>query len=167
MNASLWSVDWHALLVPSGSLAEIFIRGSIIYLLLFFLLRFLRREGGQIGIADVLVVVVIADAAQNGMAGTYNSITEGVLLIATIMGWDYALDWLGYRWPAFGRLVHPQPVLLVVNGRMNLKNLRRELITCDELMSRIREAGIEKLEDVKCCRMEGDGHISVIGYDTK
>ena len=165
MNASLWSVDWHALFVPSGSIAEIVIRGTVIYLLLFFLMRFLRREAGQIGIADVLVVVVIADAAQNGMAGTYTSITEGVVLIATIMGWDYALDWLDFHWPAFGRLVHPRPVVLVLDGRMNLKNLRRELITRDELMTRIREEGYDRIEDVKCCRMEGDGRISVIGRD--
>ncbi|HVT33947.1 MAG TPA: YetF domain-containing protein [Nevskiaceae bacterium] len=164
MNHAIWSVDWHALFVPTGSLLEIFIRGSVIYLLLFFLMRFLRREAGQIGIADVLVIVVIADAAQNGMAGTYTSITEGVVLIATIMGWDYLLDWLDFHWPAFARLVHPAPVPLVVDGRVLWKNLRRQLITESELRSRMREEGIEHLESVKRCYMEGDGRISVIGH---
>jgi len=63
---------------------------------LFFLLRLLRREGGQIGIADVLVVVLVADASQNAMASDYKSITEGIVLVATIAFWDYFLDWLGY-----------------------------------------------------------------------
>src|SRR5207302_971690 len=129
----------------SGSLLEIVIRGSAIYLLLFFLMRFLRREAGQIGIADVLVIVVIADAAQNAMAGTYTSITEGVVLIATICAWDYALDWLDFHWPAFARLVHPPPVPLVIDGRVLWKNLRRQLITEQELRTRMREQGVERI----------------------
>ncbi len=155
-------IDWHALFVPNTSLAEVILRGTLIYLLLFFLMRFLRREAGQIGIADVLVVVVIADAAQNAMAGPYNSVTEGVVLILTIVAWDYALDWLGANVPAFGRLIHPKPLLLVKDGRMLLRNMRRELITQDELHSRLREEGIEHLHEVKHCYMEGDGKISII-----
>jgi uncharacterized membrane protein YcaP (DUF421 family) len=155
-------IDWHGLFVPNTSLAEVVIRGTCIYLLLFFLMRFLRREAGQIGIADVLIVVVIADAAQNGMAGPYNSITEGVVLILTISFWDFALDWLGYNVPAFGRLIHPKPLPLIKDGRVLLRNMRRELITREELQSRLREEGIEQAEDVKYCYMEGDGRISVI-----
>ena len=163
----VWHIDWHTLFVPNTSLAEVMIRGTIIYLLLFFLMRFLRREAGQIGIADVLIVVVIADAAQNGMAGPYNSITEGVVLIVTITFWDFALDWLGYHIPALGKLIHPAPLPLIVDGHLLLRNLRRELITVDELHSRLREDGIEHVEDVKRCFMEGDGRISVIGKDGK
>lgn len=155
-------IDWHGLFVPNTSLVEIIIRGTVIYLLLFFLMRFMRREAGQIGIADVLIVVVIADAAQNGMAGPYNSITEGIMLILTISFWDYALDWLGYHVPAFGKLIHPKPLPLIEDGRLLIRNMRRELITKEELHSRLREEGIEHVENVKRCYMEGDGRISVI-----
>ncbi|PTU31560.1 DUF421 domain-containing protein [Stenotrophobium rhamnosiphilum] len=158
----IFGIDWHALFVPNTTLAEVIIRGTLIYLLLFFLMRFMRREAGQIGIADVLVVVVIADAAQNGMAGPYNSITEGVVLILTITFWDYALDWLGYHVPVFGRLIHPKPLPLIKDGRMLLRNMRRELITQEELQSRLREEGVEHMHEVKNCYMEGDGRISVI-----
>lgn len=160
-------IDWHALFVPNTSIAEVILRGTFIYLLLFFLMRFMRREAGQIGIADVLIVVVIADAAQNGMAGPYNSITEGVVLILTISFWDFALDWLGYNVPAFGRLIHPKPLPLIKDGRLLLRNMRRELITKDELHSRLREEGLENLNDVKHCYMEGDGRISIISKNGK
>lgn len=159
----VWHIDWHALFVPNTSLAEVAIRGTLIYLLLFFLMRFMRREAGQIGIADVLIVVVIADAAQNGMAGPYNSITEGVVLIAVITFWDFTLDWLGYHVPAFGKLIHPAPLPLITDGHLHLRNLRRELITLDELRTRLREEGFEHASEVKRCYMEGDGRISVIG----
>ena len=158
----IWHIDWHALFVPNTSLAEVILRGTCIYLLLFFLMRFMRREAGQIGIADVLIVVVIADAAQNGMAGPYNSISEGVVLILTISFWDFALDWLGYNVPAFGRLIHPKPLPLIKDGQMLPRNMRRELITKQELESRLREEGLESMNDVKHCYMEGDGRISII-----
>lgn len=155
-------INWHDLFVPNTSFAEVILRGTLIYLLLFFLMRFMRREAGQIGIADVLIVVVIADAAQNGMAGPYNSISEGVVLILTISFWDFALDWLGYNVPAFGKLIHPKPLPLIKDGHMLLRNMRRELITKEELESRLREEGLEHMQEVKYCYMEGDGRISII-----
>lgn len=159
---SWWQVDWHSLFVPSGSLLEIVIRGSVIYLLLILLLRMLRREAGQVGIADLLVIVVIADAAQNAMAGSYNSITEGVLLIVTIVGWDYLLDYLSLYSPRIRRWLHPDPLLLMLDGRPQVRNLRRAMISHAELMSRLRQDGIEHESQVARCYLEGDGRISVI-----
>ena len=71
--------------VPTESIAEIFIRGTIMYLGMYMVLRIFRRQSGSIGVADLLVIVVIADAAQNGMAGDSKSITEALLLIVTIV----------------------------------------------------------------------------------
>ena len=158
----LLHVDWKSAFVPTMSVAEIFIRGTIIYLLLFGFMRFLRREAGGIGITDLLVVVIIADAAQNAMAGEYKSITEGVLLILTIGFWDYGLDWLGYRSPRFERLLRPAPLLLIKDGRVQRRNLRREMITDEELESQLREHGIEDAAQVKLACLEGDGRVSVI-----
>lgn len=81
---SLYQLDWKTIFVPTMSVAEIFLRGTVIYLLLFGILRVLRREAGAISVGDLLVVVLVADAAQNAMAGDYKSITEGVLLVGTI-----------------------------------------------------------------------------------
>jgi uncharacterized membrane protein YcaP (DUF421 family) len=104
---TLPQVDWRSIFVPSLHLGEIFLRGTVVYLFLFIILRVLRREAGAIGIADLLVVVLIADAAQNAMASEYKSVTEGAVLILTIAGWDYFLNWLGYRFPGFERLLRP------------------------------------------------------------
>ena len=162
----LLHVDWKSAFVPTMSVAEIFIRGTVIYLLLFAFMRVLRREAGGIGITDLLVVVIIADAAQNAMAGEYKSITEGVLLILTIGFWDYALDWLGFSSPRFQRLLRPSPLLLVRDGRMQRRNMKREMITEEELISQLREHGVEDVAEVKLSYLEGDGRISVIERET-
>lgn len=155
-------IDWNTLLVPSVSLVEVFLRGTFVYLLLFFIFRFLRREAGAIGIGDVLVVVLIADAAQNAMSSDYKSITEGALLVGTIAFWDYALEWLGYRYESLGRLLRPKPLLLIKDGELQRRNLRHEMITPEELIGQLRQHGVEDPEQVKQCFLESGGRISVV-----
>ena len=162
------SIDWKSLFVPETPLLEIFIRGSIMYLGLFVLLRFVfKREAGALGISDLLVIVLIADAAQNAMSANYRSITDGLLLVITILFWCQFLDWLGYKVPAMHRILHPPPLPLVKNGEILRRNMRRELVTEEELMTEIRKKGIAQLADVKEAYMEGDGHISVISKKQK
>jgi uncharacterized membrane protein YcaP (DUF421 family) len=165
MNAHL-QIDWQSIFIPSLHLGEIILRGTIVYLFLFVLLRLLKRGAGTIGISDLLVVVLIADAAQNAMASEYKSITEGLVLVTTIVGWDYFLDWLGYRFPRIP-LLRPSPSLLIKDGHILRRNLRREMITEEELIEQLREQGVESVEDVKQSYMEGDGRISVITKDSK
>jgi uncharacterized membrane protein YcaP (DUF421 family) len=161
-------VDWHAVFVPRTPLLEIVVRGTIVYLTLFVLLRVvLKRQAGTVSVTDLLVIVLIADASQNAMAGEYRSVPDGILLVATIVFWCYALDWVGYRVPAVGRFVHPPPLELIRDGKMIRRNMRQELITPEELMSQLREQGIESLDQVKYAFMEGDGHISVVTRDKK
>ena len=162
----LLQIDWKAVFVPTVSVLEIVLRGTFVYVLLFFVLRVLRREAGALGISDLLVVVLMADAAQNAMSSDYKSVTEGAVLVGTIVAWDYSLDWLGYRFPAFGRLLRPAPLPLVKDGRALRQNLRREMISMDELMSQLREQGVEDVREVKKCYLEGDGHVSVIKKDS-
>ena len=159
----LYSVNWHELFVPHGSLVELILRGTFMYLGLFLLMRFiLRRNPGNLNIADILLVVILADAAQNALAGEYKSITEGLILVGTIIGWNYALDWLAFRIPLVQKLMEPPPLLLVKNGRMVRANMRLEMITEDELRSQLRQHGISNLLEVKEAHMESDGHVSVI-----
>jgi uncharacterized membrane protein YcaP (DUF421 family) len=155
-------IDWKSVFSPTVPLAEVFLRGTLTYLFVLIVLRLLRREAGALSISDLLVVVLIADAAQNAMAAEYKSITEGMVLIATIASWDYFLDWLSYRVPSINRLVHGTPLLLIKNGRLQWQNMKREMITEEELMGQLREQGVETLEEVKKSYLEGDGHVSVI-----
>jgi uncharacterized membrane protein YcaP (DUF421 family) len=158
----LFTVDWQAVFVPHESLLEIFIRGTIMFFAMYTLLRVFRRQSGSVGIADLLVIVVIADAAQNGMAGDSKSVTEAVLLITTIVLWDWFFDWLGFRSTFFSRILEPQGLILVKNGRMIARNMDRELISEEDLCSQLRQQGIEKIEDVKQVILESNGHFSVI-----
>ena len=158
----LFKIDWRSMFVPTESILEIVIRGTIMYLAMYFLLRIFRRQSGNIGIADLLVIVVIADAAQNGMAGDSKSITEAVILIFTIILWDFFFDWLGYRSVFVGKLLTPKPLLLVEDGKVIKSNLEKEFITEEELMSHIRQEGQADLSKVKKFYLESNGHFSML-----
>src|SRR5262245_17472858 len=167
MFDSVMKIDWRSVFFPSRGVGEIFLRGTIIYLSLFFILRLLRRAAGAIGISDLLLVVLIADAAQNAMSSDYKSITDGLILVGSIVFWAYFLDWLGYRFPSVRWLVRPPPLPLIKDGRMQMRNMRQEMITEDELMGKLREQGIERTEEVKKAYLESDGRISVITTGSK
>lgn len=156
-------MDWQGIFVPTLPVLETVFRGSVVYLLLLFLMRLgPKRESGSLGTADVLFVVLVADAAQNAMAAEYKSVTDGAILVATLLFWNYAIDWVAYHFPPVRRFLSPPPLLLVKDGKMNRRNMRRELVSEEDLMAQLRLQGVAKMDDVLEAWIEADGGISVI-----
>lgn len=156
-------VDWQKLFTFQTPILEIFVRGTAVYLLLFVTLRvILKRQTGSVGITDLLVVILLADAVQNAMVGEAASIPEGLVLVATIVLWSYLFDWMAFKFPFVQRLLTAPPLPLVADGKMLHQNMRKELITREELMVQLREQGIDDLAKVKSANMENDGQISAI-----
>lgn len=159
-------MDWAELFRFDVNPLELVVRGSLMYWFIFLLFRFvLRRDVGSIGIPDVLLIVLIADASQNALAGGYTSVAEGCVLVATLAGWNYALDWASYQFKFVRRLVEAPPRPLIRRGRVLRANLRHEMLTLDDLYAKLREQGIEDVQQVKAAFMESEGVISVVRED--
>lgn len=158
----MFEVDWYQLFVPSGSLAEILIRGTLIYVALFVVMRFLpRRTIGQTSASDILIIVLIADAVQNGMSGEYRSVTEALLLAGVIIGWAVAIDWLDHRFPHW-YVSSGKELALIEDGKLVRENMDRHLITEDEVLSYLRQHGLDSPKTVKKGFIEGDGHFTLL-----
>jgi uncharacterized membrane protein YcaP (DUF421 family) len=159
-------MDWESIFLPDVHLFEMILRGSVMYIALFVLLRIiLKRQTGSLGMTDLLLITLIADASQNAMAGEYKSLPDGIVLVGTIIFWSYTLDWFGYKFPWFGRFIEPPPLPLIKEGKLLRRNMRRELITEEELMSQLREQGLDDFGKVKEAYIESDGRISVVAYE--
>lgn len=157
------SLDWSSLFVLTVSPVELFVRGSIVYLFLFAVFRtVLQRDIGPIGIADMLLLVLVADAAQNAMSAEYRSVGDGLILLSTIIGWNLLFDFLAYHSPRLRRLLHPPEVCLVRDGRIIHRNLRREYLSVEDLHAKLREHGIADLAEVRVAYLESDGTVSVV-----
>jgi len=97
--------------------AELVLRGTLIYLGLVLVFRFvLRRDVGSLGVPDVLFIVLVADASQNALSGEYTSIADGILLVGTLVVWNVALDWLAYRSPVVRRFIEPPSLPIIAEG---------------------------------------------------
>ena len=163
---SIVDVDLATIFSFTVSPLDLVLRGTLMYWFLFIVLRFvLRRDVGSLGISDFLFVVILGDAAQNSMIGSASSATDGMVLIATLVFWSYMLDFLSFKFPRVARFTAAPRLCLVRDGKLQRKNMRRELITDEELHAKIRHEGVESLADVKRMYLEADGEMSLIRRD--
>src|SRR5690348_3994868 len=103
---------------------ELVVRGSLVYWFLFLVFRFiLRRDVGAVGIADILFLVIVADASQNAMAGEYSTVSEGAILVGTFVAWNWLLDFLSYHYRWARRLAEPARLQLVRDGVALRRNM--------------------------------------------
>lgn len=161
--SGLFDIDWVEAFGLGLSPLELFARGTAMYWFLFFVFRFVvRRAVGSVGVADILILVIVADAAQNAMSGEYNSVADGFVLVGTLIFWNVLLDRLSFRHRWFRRFATAPPLCIVRDGQMLRRNMRKEFITEEELWAQLREQGVDTLDMVKEVHIEMDGNFSVI-----
>lgn len=159
----LFPSDWWTIFAPETALFEHFARGTALYSGVLVLMRIMpRRSGGELAPMDLVFVILIAQAAADAM-GEFTSVADGLILVATIMGWNYLINALSYRWPFFEWLVSAPALQIVRDGQMMRRNMRREFVTEEELMSYLHQEGIEDVREVKSAYIEGGGKITVVG----
>ena len=118
-------MDWQGLLEPHHAVENV-IRASAIYLLLVLLLRFLpNRKSGSLGPSDLLVIVLLATVVTGALNRDVSSITDAVVMVATIVAWNFITDILANRVPALRRLVYSAPVEVVRDGEVLSRSLAR------------------------------------------
>ncbi|MFN3725480.1 MAG: DUF421 domain-containing protein [Allosphingosinicella sp.] len=145
---------------------EIGLRATVVYIALLLLVRLVpKRNAGQISPNDLLTVIVIGGIGTEAIMGGSTSVGDTLLLIAIVVAWAYLLDALEYRIPAVQKLLRHRQTMLIDRGRMIRPNMRRELVTEQELMAVLREEGIDDVALVKSACLEADGEISVIRKD--
>jgi uncharacterized membrane protein YcaP (DUF421 family) len=160
---SFLPADWLDVFALHTPLLELVVRGSVLYLAILLLMRFmLRRAAGELDRMDLVFLLLLSEATQPGF-GEYRSVGDTVVVIVTLMAWSYILNALSYHVPMVERLLAPPPLQVVRNGRMLHRRMRREYLTQDELMRRLREEGIDDVKEVRAAFVEADGSISIIG----
>ncbi len=158
--------DWGSILDLTLPLGELIARGTVTFLALLVLMRVIgQREAGGLGITDILLVVLVAEAAAPGLHGSAESVGDGIVVVASIVFWSVAVDAAAYKSPRVARLLKARPKLLTENGKLNRKVMRRELLTEEEVHSQLRLHGIQDIAVVKKAHIEPNGMISVLQRD--
>jgi len=158
----LMSGDMAALWMPTTSFSELFVRGTVMYLGVLVLMRLLRRQKGALNTADFVVLLFVADAAQNALTANYTSLTEGLFLVGVLFFWDLILDWLSWRSPTIHRLIAGSPLVLIRAGVWQRQTMRRALLSDNDVLAQLRAHGVLDPTTVRLCILEADGGFSVL-----
>jgi len=142
---------------------DIVLRATAMFAVLFVLVRLLgKRELGQLTPFEFIVMVVMGDLIQQGVTHNDFSITGATLAIGTFAFWGLAISWVTYLSPAACRLFEGEPRVLIRDGELITRNLRRDRMTRSEVESEMRLAGIATMRDVAWAILEPQGKISFI-----
>src|SRR3954467_3339525 len=136
------------------------LRAVLIYVFLLFALRVLgKREISQQNTLDLLVILLVANAVQNGIIGNDNSVTGAIVGALALFGINFTFKALAYRYPWADRVFEGSPSYLIKNGEFMEGTMRREQISKPELRAIGQRQGYESLEEVGTAILGPDGTI--------
>jgi uncharacterized membrane protein YcaP (DUF421 family) len=151
----------HAIFDMGISLGEKLIRALLIYLFLLFALRVLgKRELAQQDTLDFLVLLLVANAVQNGIIGSDNSVTGAVVGALALFAINWSFKALAYRFPWADRLFEGSPSYLIKDGRFVPGTMRREQVSRPALRAIARRQGFDSLDEIGTAILETDGSIT-------
>jgi len=144
----------------------IVVRTLVVYLAILLGLRLLgKRQIGSISVADLVMILLIANAVQNAMVGTDTSLLGGLVAAAVLLIANFVVVRSVSLNPFTERLIEGSPTMLVKDGAYLDQSLRREGVARDEVDMAIREHGIADVTGVQVAYLEPDGTVSVIPAD--
>jgi uncharacterized membrane protein YcaP (DUF421 family) len=140
------------------------VRAIAVYGFLLVLMRLMgKRSLAQVTVFDLLVLLIISEATQQGMTGNDFSVTNSIILVTTLVLLQRAADTLTNRSPRSDRLLNDVPTVIVQDGRPIADRMRHHDLSDGELLEEVRKAaGLETLDKVRYAVLERDGSISVI-----
>ena len=126
-----------------------------------------KRELGQMTVFDLVVIILIANAVQNAMVGADVSVQGGLLAAAVLLVINRAVAALRIHSGVWGRLIEGTPTVLVQDGQFLEPALRKESLERQQVLTAMREHGIESIEQVRLAVLETDGSISIVPRDAR
>lgn len=157
---------WQDLFDLQLSVGEKILRALLIYLFLVVALRLVgKRELGQTNSLDLVVLLLVANAVQNGIIGSDNTVTGAVIGAVTLFAVNEVFSRSAYGSPRISRLLEGNPSLLIRDGSPIAKALFREGISLPELRAIARRQGFVDLGEVHTAILETNGVVTMFRED--
>jgi uncharacterized membrane protein YcaP (DUF421 family) len=139
-------------------------RAAIIYIFLLLVFRIAgERTLASLTTFDFVLLLIIAEATQQGLIGEDFSVIKALLVITTLIALDIGLSLLKDRWHGLHKALEGVPMIIVEDGRVLEERMRRARIDIDDVLQAARERqGLEKMDDIKYAVLERTGEISII-----
>jgi uncharacterized membrane protein YcaP (DUF421 family) len=142
---------------------DLVLRALAVYVAIFAFTRILgRRELSSLQPFDLILLIVIGDLIQNGVTQNDLSVTGVLIVIATMGAAQVVTSYLSFRFSKLRPILEGEPIILVQNGKVIDRNMRRERLCLDDLAEQARKSEVESLDEVKWAVLETNGDISFI-----
>ena len=142
---------------------DVVLRAVIIYVVVFAFTRALgRREPSSLQPFDLILLIVIGDLIQSGVTQSDLSVTGVIMVLCTIGILQVVTSYLGFRFRRIRPILQGEPIVLVENGKLIERNMRRERLTLDDLAEKARLSEIASIDDIRWAVLETNGDISFI-----
>jgi len=142
---------------------DLTIRAVALFFFVYLLTRIIgRRELSSLEPFDLILLIVIGDAIQQGLTQDDYSVTGALIVIGTFAILQILVSYLSFRFPRLRPALDGEPIVVVQDGRAIEKNMKRERITVDEVMVAARQEQVASLDRIAWAVLETSGKISVI-----
>jgi uncharacterized membrane protein YcaP (DUF421 family) len=142
---------------------DLVLRAAAIFVFLFVLTRVIgKRELGSLQPFDLMLLIVLGDALQQGITQDDYSVTGALLIVGTFAVLQVSLSWMSFRFPSARPILEGEPIIVLQDGNVIERNLKRERLTIDDITEGARKQGIAHLTDVHYAILETDGSLSFL-----
>jgi uncharacterized membrane protein YcaP (DUF421 family) len=142
---------------------DLVFRAAVVFAFVFLVTRIVgRRQLSQLEPFDLILLVVIGDLVQQGVTQSDESVTGALIVISTIALLSFAVSWVSFKSRKLRLVTEGEPIVLVQNGRVIERNMRRERITREDVEEEARRQQITSIADLRWAILEDDGGISCI-----
>jgi uncharacterized membrane protein YcaP (DUF421 family) len=142
---------------------DIVLRAIVLYAFIVFVMRVIgRRELSSMTPFDLILLIVLGDAIQQGLTQDDYSVTGALLAVATIASLQVFTSYLSFRSQKARKVLEGEPIVVVDRGKLVEHNLKRERMTADEVAEEMRQQQIASLDQVEWAIIEANGSISFI-----
>jgi uncharacterized membrane protein YcaP (DUF421 family) len=142
---------------------DIVLRGIVVFVFLYVLMRVIgRRELSTLEPFDLILLIILGDAVQQGLTQDDYSLTGAVLAVGTIAALQVGVSYFNFRFPRFRPWLDGEPIVIVQDGKPIERNLRRERLSVEDIAEAARGQGIASLDQIAWAVMETSGSISFI-----
>ena len=141
---------------------EIIIKSIYFFILILLVLRVLgKREVGEISVFDLVVLLIIADIATLGINDGWVELLLSTISMLTLLGLQKLFAFLTLRFPKFRNVVDYKPSIIIYDGKLNLKEMKKQSYTMDDLITQSRNMGVMDLNEIKLAILESTGQLSI------
>ncbi len=142
---------------------DLALRAAFLFFFVFMVTRLIgRRELSGLEPFDLILLIVLGDAIQQGLTQDDYSVTGALIVVSTLAGLQVFLSYVGFRFERLRPLLEGNPIVVVQDGKPIERNLRRERLAVEEVLEEARQQQISSLDEIAWAIVESSGNISFI-----